>query len=99
MRRKGRSGELEVSVAASTLAVIRTNLRSVTLVVPERVIELRCVLDLVLRAVDEDLLVLVIDVPKHAHRQQHFLAEDPRTGVDNDVSCIRFEGRIVDLAD
>src|SRR4030095_5712704 len=62
-------------------------------------VELRRVLDLVLRACDEDGLRVRIDVADHAGRQHDLLAEAPRARVDDDEAAAGFVGGLVDLAD
>src|SRR5439155_15071993 len=56
-------------------------------------------LDLVFRAVDEHRLGVEIDIADDTRRKHDLLAEDPRTGVDDDEAVADVVGRIVDLAD
>src|SRR5919199_6472056 len=62
-------------------------------------VELRRVLDLVLRQVDEDRLRVGIELANEPCRKHHFLAEDPRTRIDHNEAPTRLVGRLVDLAD
>src|SRR4029079_15837993 len=62
-------------------------------------VELRRVLDLVLRAVHEDRLGVRVDVPEHAGREHYLLAEDPHAGIDDDEAAAGLVGRFVHLAD
>src|SRR5881275_154235 len=80
-------------------AVVAAELVAVRLVVVPRLVELRRVLDLVLRAVDEDRLRIRVDVTNQAGRDHQLLAEDPGTGVDDDEAAADLPGRLVDLAD
>src|SRR5918994_4534266 len=90
----GPGGRLEAAavVAAEAVAVL------VVLAVQVDV-ELRSVLDLLLRAVHEDRLGVEIDAVDDAGRQQDLLAEDPRPGVDDQLAPADFVRRLVDLAD
>src|SRR5512132_2218200 len=91
---------LEVLVGLrAAAAVVAADLVAVVLVVVPLLVELRRVLDLVLGAVDEDRLRVRVDVPDHAGREQHLLAEDPRTGVDDDEAAADVVRRLVNLAD
>jgi len=54
---------------------------------------------LILRPVDEDLLVVVIDTADHAGGEHHLFAEDPGACVDNDITGADVITRLVDLAD
>src|SRR5262249_40132695 len=62
-------------------------------------VELGGVLDLVLRPVHEDRLVALVDAADHAGREQDLLPEDPRPGVDDEVSGTDVVAGLVDLAD
>ncbi|CAD5951023.1 protein of unknown function [Streptomyces sp. KY75] len=62
-------------------------------------VELRGVLDLLLREVDVDLLVVGVDPAHRARREQDVLAEDPYAGVDHQVRGRDVVGVLVDLAD
>src|SRR4029077_2950480 len=85
--------------AWSALAVVRAELAVVGLVAVRIGIELGSVLDLLLRPVDVDLLVLRIDAVDHACRQHGLLPEDPRAGVDHHEARADVVARLVDLAD
>jgi hypothetical protein len=65
----------------------------------DAVAPVRRLLDLILRAVDPNLLYVVIDALDHTGGQHHLLAEDPRAGVDDDVALPHVVARLVDLAD
>src|SRR6186713_3743516 len=80
-------------------AVMGPDLVAVTAFPIPVLIELGCVLDFVLAPVDVDLLVISINALDHARRQHHFLPEDPRPGVDDDVARPEFVGRLVNLPD
>src|SRR6188472_4432994 len=84
--------------SAARLVVVRAEARAISLVLEHRVLELRGVLDLVLRAANHDLLRIVVDALDHAGRQLHLLAEDPRPGVDDEAGCSDLVRRVVDLA-
>src|SRR6185436_3074966 len=64
-----------------------------------RVVVLGRVLDLVLGAMDEDLLLVMVDVTNDAGREHHLLAEDPRAGIDNDQRAVDVKRSVVNLAD
>src|SRR5919197_1128726 len=97
-QRPGR--ELAASVPRHHAAVVvAAELLAVRLVAIPRLVEFRRVLDLVLHAVDEDRLRVRVDVPDEAGRDQHLLAEDPGTRVDDDEAAADLLGRLVDLAD
>src|SRR4026209_794062 len=88
-----------VAVASAAVPVVRPEPPAIALVAYERIVELGRILDLVLRAIDEDLLLVVVGVPNHSGRKHDLFAEDPRTGVDNDVRRPSVVRRFVDLAD
>ena len=58
-----------------------------------------CLLDLVLRHRDEDLVRLGLDAGHDAGGDQALLAEDPVAGVDDQAVDLAVVGRFVDLAD
>src|SRR6188472_4225100 len=92
------SASSPVRESAARLVVVRAEARAISLVLEHRVLELRGVLDLVLRAANHDLLRIVVDALDHAGRQLHLLAEDPRPGVDDEAGCSDLVRRVVDLA-
>src|SRR5947208_9832266 len=96
MSRSGR--ELPVHAVHRFAAVVAAELVAIRLVVEPLLVELRRVLDLVLRAVDEDRLRIRVDVTNQAGRDHQLLAEDPGTGVDDDEAAADLLGRLVDLA-
>src|SRR4051794_25273529 len=88
-----------LAVPGAADGVVRADVPEVA-VRRERVfVELGRVLDLVLRAVDEDLLLVAVHLVDHAGRDHDLLAEDPRAGVDDDVRATDLRGRGIDLAD
>src|SRR5947208_16427533 len=97
MSRSGR--ELPVHAVHRFAAVVAAELVAIRLVVEPLLVELRRVLDLVLRAVDEDRLSIRVDVTNQAGRDHQLLAEDPGTRVDDDEATADLPGRLVDLAD
>src|SRR5262245_16296784 len=88
-----------VAVAGPTRPVVRAEVRAVRVVRCERVVVLGSALDLLLRAVDEDLLLGLFDPADDAGRDHDLLAEDPWPRVDHDVAAADVVGRLVDLAD
>src|SRR5262249_28328669 len=72
-----RSGVVPVAVALAAAAVVRAKLAAVARVAAERLVELRRVLDLVLRAVHGDALVRGVDPRDHAGGEHDLLPEDP----------------------
>src|SRR4029079_2785550 len=80
-------------------AVVAAELLAVRGIAVPLLVELRRVLDLVLRAVHEDLLGVRVDVPEHAGREHYLLAEDPHAGIDDDEAAAGLVGRFVHLAD
>src|SRR5215216_3167447 len=89
---RNRAGLGAATVVAAELGPVR--------VVPiGLLVELRRVLDLVLREPDEDRLGVGIDPLDHACRQHDLLPEDPRAGVDDDVAAADLVGRLIDLPD
>src|SRR5829696_2941810 len=92
-------GTSRVAVRAGRVAVVGADVGAVRLVGVPVLVELRRVLDLVLRAVDEDLPRVEIDVLDHTCRQQDLLAEDPRAGVDDDERRAGVVRRLVHLPD
>src|SRR5215213_8149617 len=100
-RSRGRQGLVDVAVArADALAsVVAAEVRPIVLAQVRVLVELRRVLDLVLRPVDVHLLVGGVDPVDHTGREHDLLAEDPRAGVDNDVARADVVGRLVDLPD
>src|SRR5919106_6774624 len=80
--------------------VVAHDLVPIGLVEEPLIVELRRVLDLVLRPVDEDLLLVDTHRLDDACREHHLLAEDPRPGVDDDEPVHLHVARpLVDLAD
>src|SRR5262249_7617290 len=90
---------LAVPPALAALAVVAAELMAGGGVFHARLVELRRVLDLVLRAVHVHPLVVRIDAIDDAGREHHLLAEDPRSGVDDDRARPGLGRRAVDLAD
>src|SRR5580765_1859199 len=90
---------LAVAVAHAARAVVAAELVAVVLVAVPLVVELRRVLDLILRAVDEHRFGIEIEVTNDSGREHHLLAEDPRARVDDDEAAAGLVGRLVDLAD
>src|SRR5436309_11481882 len=86
-------------VEPATGAVVARELAPVRLVAIATLVELGRVLDLVLRPADVDLAVVVVDAVDHTGRQHDLLAEDPRSGVDDDVARADVVRGLVDLAD
>src|SRR5215207_2558368 len=78
--------------------VVRAEPRSITLIELGRVVFGR-VLDLILRQADEDLLVIDVDPLDRPSRDDNLPAEDPRTGVDDDVGATGLGRRLIDLPD
>jgi hypothetical protein len=79
--------------------VVRAEALAVRVVPDARVAELGSVLDLVLRAVDEHLLLDLVDPGHDPGGNQDLPAEDPRTRVDHDVAAADVVGSLVHLAD
>src|SRR3954453_845370 len=75
---------LAVVVAHAARAVVAAELVAVVLVAVPLVVELRRVLGLILRAVDEPRFGTETKVTKGSRREYHLLAEDPRARVDDD---------------
>ena len=86
-------------VVPPAAAVVATDALPVARLAVDVLVELGAVLDLVLRAVDEDLLRRRGRRAGSPGRQHHLLAEDPRAGVDDDVAGADLVRRLVDLAD
>src|SRR5262245_21962351 len=97
--RGARPSYLEWRTRLQPAAVVATELVSVCGVGVPALVVLRRVLDLVLRAVDEDGLGVRIDVADRAGGDHHLLAENPRAGVDDDERTADLVARFVDLAD
>src|SRR5262245_19072814 len=72
--------------ARAAMTVVLAERIPVRLAAIHLLVELGCVHDLVLRQADEDRLCVELDVANHAGREHHLLAEDPRAGVDDDVT-------------
>src|SRR5919108_226095 len=99
-----RANELEVmgqTVLVASIAgpVVLAQATAVGLVLSQRLVELRSVLDLLLRPVDDDLLGRLVHTADHPGGQHDLLAEDPRSGVDDDVARTCLVRRVVHLAD
>ena len=87
LRAAARRRELQRVAAGNPLAaVVRADARAVVVAHVGVLVELRSVLDLVLRTIDKDVLVVDIDAIDHSRGEQYLLAEDPRTRVDDDVT-------------
>src|SRR5262249_22372826 len=97
--RYGATASVPIAPAGAASSVVRAELPAVVVVIDERLVELRSVLDLVLRTIDEDRLVLVIHRSEHTDRQHDLLAEDPWAGVDDECPVTRLERGVVHLAD
>src|SRR5688572_24704180 len=67
-------------VARAAGAVVAGHVVAVPIVHPHALVELRRVLDLILRAVDVDALLVRVDPVDRARREDDLLAEDPRPG-------------------
>jgi MoxR-like ATPase len=80
-------------------AVVVAQLVSVGVVRHGALAELRSVLDLLLRTVDVDALLVAVDPVDDAGRDDHLAPEDPRACVHHDRRRSDFLGRLVDLAD
>src|SRR4051794_9422813 len=99
LRRLGSVTGLAVVVAHAARAVVAAELVAVVLVAVPLVVELRRVLDLILRAVHEHRLGIEIEVTNDSGWEHHLLAEDPRARIDDDEAAAGLVGRLVDLAD
>src|SRR5215218_4494555 len=91
--------QLVVRSAGDPAPVVRAELVAVLGVLEVRLVELRGVLDLVLRAVDEHRLGVVVDAVDEAGRNQDLLAEDPGAGIDDEEATAHLGRRLVHLAD
>jgi hypothetical protein len=69
------------------LAVVAAEFTSIALVAVAVLVELGCLLDLILRAVDKHRFRIEIDVRKETGREKDLLPEDPRAGIDDDVTA------------
>ena len=79
--------QLPGPVTVTTLTVVGADLGPVPFVAIQILVELRRILDLVLRSVHVDALVADVDTVDHAGRQEHLLAEDPRAGVHDEIAA------------
>src|SRR5687767_11368578 len=87
------------SIPRPALAVVVAELGLVLNPGVPRLVELGRVLDLILCPVDEHATILEVHPVDHAGRQHDLLAEDPRAGVDDDVTATVLGGRLVNAAD
>src|SRR4029079_2794833 len=83
--RRRETASVSVPVPLAPGAAVRAEPAAIALVADHAVVELGRVLDLVLRPVDEDLFVIVVDAHDHTGGKHDLLAEDPRAGVDDEV--------------
>ena len=88
-----------VAPALAFRAVVAAELVAAGVVRDRHLVQLGSVLDLVLRAVDVDALVVAVDPVDHPGREDDLASEDPRAGVDDDRGHADVVGRLVDLAD
>src|SRR5947199_10421557 len=79
--------------------VVVAELGPVLLARPRRLGKRRRVFDLVLRPVDEDGLRVGVDAIDDAGGENHLLAEDPGTRVDDDVAGADLVAQVGPLAD
>src|SRR5262245_15160102 len=80
-------------------AVVRRMLVVEGILSSHGLVEVRGLLDLVLRHRHEDLAVIMVNPGEHPGRNQALLAEDPEPGVYDQVLTAGLGGRLVDVAD
>src|SRR5579862_977295 len=88
-----------VPVACAPGAVVTAKAGSVRVVAIAVLVELRRVLDLIPCAIHEHGLRAEVDIAHHTGREHHLLAEDPRTGIDDDVASSHLIRSFIDLTD
>src|SRR5919108_5870166 len=104
-RRRGFAGSrraealVDVAIARAAGAVVAADLSAVAFVRVAVLVELRSILDLLLRARDEDGLAVEIHVLDDAGRKHHFLPEDPGPRIDDKEASSDVVRGLVDLAD